>query len=231
MHKEKVVILIEGQTGTGKSYLTSILENKNYHQLKSYSTRQPRYIGDKDHTYISEKDIDKYENKIAQTVINGIHYFSTKGQVEKCDMYLIDPDGIKELLKNMPEQKFAIVSVIAPKNMRRQRAIERGANPQKETEIFNLRTVDEETNKHFPEFEQDMAKCEKDPEQIKSLFGPNVVATKLILNNFLPKTIEIQAQTVEQFMTLDGCKEYYESRNKELEKSEETNSYEMEQEH
>ena len=53
-----------------------------------------------DHVFISETEYVKLKNIVADTEINGYHYCTTKEQLEKNDIYVIDPNGIDALQRS-----------------------------------------------------------------------------------------------------------------------------------
>lgn len=121
-----MIYLIVGRTGSGKDYLAYKFCSKyNLKELKSYTTRPKRFEDEDTHIFINPEDSKLYTDRVAETNINGYEYFATKQQVEDCDIYLIDPNGLKYLVKNMPDTNFSIIYVSSLNNMRLNRAISR----------------------------------------------------------------------------------------------------------
>lgn len=87
-----------GASGSGKNTVANAL-NKMYglKVLDSYTTRPPRYEGEKGHIFISGQEFDKIpkSDMIAYTEYNGNKYCATKQQLEEADIYIIDPAGVK----------------------------------------------------------------------------------------------------------------------------------------
>ena len=82
-------ILICGRSGSGKDTFAKLLKSFGLKDVCSYTTR-PRRDGEGDtHTFITEKEVKNYPNKIAVTEINGYTYFATKEQLEEADYYII----------------------------------------------------------------------------------------------------------------------------------------------
>ncbi len=96
----KPIVLIVGKSGSGKTAVANYLE-KNYSlvQLSSYTTRNKRFNSEKGHLFVSKEEYFKIPNKIATTYFNGNYYCSTKEQVDNSDLYVVDFDGVFELLK------------------------------------------------------------------------------------------------------------------------------------
>ena len=154
-------MLIVGRSGRGKDKLREILETEyGWKFVKSYSTRKPRYEGEDTHIFITHKEADaiSQEDKVAVTHIkNGDdiadEYFATRKQVEECDGYIIDPNGVKMLLASMPDTTFEI-AYIASDNEDKvlDMVVKRAKGNTNEIEKFKERCKDED--KQFSEFEQ-----------------------------------------------------------------------------
>lgn len=92
--------LIVGRSSSGKTSIASAACSElGLKLVKSYTTRPPRNekesINSKDHIFITEDDVEKYKDDIAAyTEINGYKYFTTMDQIDECDAYVIDPNGI-----------------------------------------------------------------------------------------------------------------------------------------
>lgn len=96
----KPLYLFVGKSASGKTSVANMLEKDGYEQVASYTTRPPRYEGEKEHTFISEEEYSKLENIIASTLYNGYHYCTTLEQIQDADIYVIDVPGVKTLLDN-----------------------------------------------------------------------------------------------------------------------------------
>lgn len=150
-----MTILIVGRTGSGKDYLANQLCNTfNLVQLKSFTTRPKRTDDEDTHIFITESESKNYEDRVAETVINGYEYFATRHQVYTSDIYLIDPNGIKTLLQNMPDSEFVIIYASALDSMRLDKAVNRVStdNVCEIVDVVNKRNLSE--NAQFALFEQ-----------------------------------------------------------------------------
>ena len=97
----KPLLLFVGPSGSGKTTIANILEEQyEYSQVQSYTTRRPRYEGEIGHIFISEEEFNSLGELAAYTVYNGNKYGTTVKQLDECDIYVIDIDGVKTLLKN-----------------------------------------------------------------------------------------------------------------------------------
>lgn len=146
-----MIYLIVGRSGSGKDYLANLLAKQGMNLVKSYTTRPPRYEGEDSHIFVSVEDAAKITDKVAITHINGYEYFATKSQVEASDAYIIDPNGLDVLTKNMPDTTFNIVYVESDYMTRKLHAIKRADDKIKEEKIFEARDADE--NDQFSAFE------------------------------------------------------------------------------
>ena len=138
--------LIIGRTASGKSTLGKIMEKAGLKGVKSYTTRPQRNENDNDHIFISKDDVDKYPDKIAQTIINSHNYFATKEQLSEANFYIIDPKGFYEVIENCPDMNFAVVYIQADEDLRRKHYELRGSTD------FDERNASE--SKQFDEFEK-----------------------------------------------------------------------------
>ena len=150
--------LIVGRSGTGKDTLANLLVKKGLTVLKSYTTRPRRYEKEDTHEFITPDEAALKTGKIATTVINGYEYFATKAQLEACDVYIIDPNGLYELVQNCPEISFHTVFLTADEKTLRNRAVNRGADKTREADIYDARKASEDTQ--FSLFEEEI-QCRK----------------------------------------------------------------------
>lgn len=175
-----MIYLIVGRSGAGKDYLAAKLAAHGLKVVKSCTTRPKRTDDENTHIFLSQKEADTITDKVATTVINGYEYFATKSQVEKSDVYIIDPHGIEELVKNMPETSFHIVHVTANDDTRREFAIKRSDNPEHESQVFDARNADED--EQFKAFESAI--------EDKTLFTDNLCAVHHFQNDYCEKSVD-----------------------------------------
>lgn len=155
-----MINLVIGRTGSGKDYLAEQLEKRGLKILKSYATRPKRTENEDTHIFISPDEVSNYPDKVATTNINGYDYFATAEQIRNCDVYVIDPNGMKELTKNVTGVTFNIIHVTASPEERKFYAVRRVElkDKIKEEELFKQRSESE--NEQFSEFEDEMTSYE-----------------------------------------------------------------------
>lgn len=182
-----MIYLIAGRTGAGKDYLaTKLIEMSKqingtpWKQVKSYATRPPRTPDEDTHTFISPEEVKDYKDKIvAYTKIGNYEYFATDEQVQGSDMYIIDPNGIEELTKSMPNTEFQIIYVRANDDMnRRVNAVKRAKDKIEEEKIFDKRNAAED--EQFTEFEDKIYNHMDD----EHCFPENVTAVIMVTNDY-----------------------------------------------
>ena len=103
---KKPLICILGRTGSGKSTLAdAICKHYGLKQLKSYTTRAMRHGEETkaDHLFISKEEAESYQ-KIAYSKIGEDEYFTTVDMLEQSDVYVIDPIGVADLRKRLPNR-------------------------------------------------------------------------------------------------------------------------------
>ena len=139
------LILLVGQSASGKTSVAEILESKyKLKSLRSYTTRQPRYDGEDGHVFISNEDFDKLQDIIAYTEYNDNKYCATKDQLDASDIYVVDPPGVETLLNSYQSNRHIYIFYLNT-NIRNRidRMYKRGSS---DTEIVNRLYVDEEYN-------------------------------------------------------------------------------------
>lgn len=149
-------LLIVGRSSSGKTSIASTAcYNLGLKLVKSYTTRPPRnekeILNSTDHIFITEDDVEKYKDNIAAyTEINGYKYFTTMDQINECDAYVIDPNGIKSLKEHCGNlYDFCTVYVRTSPAIAKERAQRRG-----DGDMFDSRIADEDAQ--FKQFEKDM---------------------------------------------------------------------------
>jgi len=131
----KTLILLVGQSCSGKDSIASLLEKDGYKILKSYATRPMRDREGNTHIFIKPKDVYQYKNEIiAYTKIGNYEYFSTKQQLFDADVYIIDPRGVKYLKSKVKNIKFVVIYINVSEEERRRRA--RNIRKDNENEII-----------------------------------------------------------------------------------------------
>lgn len=123
---DDVLVLLVGRSGSGKTTLEETLKCVGFKSVKSYTTRPPRYDGEDSHIFISKEEFDKLENKMGYTEFNGYEYCATKEQLDKANIYVIDPSGVEYLKEHYHGKKMFIVYLKANRSVCLERMIDRG---------------------------------------------------------------------------------------------------------
>lgn len=183
-------ILIVGRSATGKDTLAQILHDKyNMTFVKSHTSRPARFEGEDTHVFVSfEEAQELVKSAVTWTVIDGNYYFAMRQSVEDNDAYIIDPRGLFELVKNMPDTDFQVVYISADKNRRKEASLGRVKNENRENEskVFDSRIAAEDGQ--FSEFEEMIEK--------RSGFPENVVCVQSFVNDYAPETLEKAAAEI-----------------------------------
>ena len=148
----KTLHLFVGPSASGKTTIANELEKRTRilsngvsitdKQIRSYTTRPPRYENEDGHIFISKQEFDKLENIVAYTEYNGYHYCATKDQLDEATIYVVDVDGVDTLLsKYTTERPIHIWYFDAHVPRRIDRMVSRGDS---DTEIVNRLIQDEQ---------------------------------------------------------------------------------------
>ncbi len=130
------IICLVGASGTGKTSIAYALREKyGYNVIESYTTRSPRYEGEKGHTFV---DGFNYlfdgkvfpDNVVAFNKYNNYEYWATREQYQGkgVSIYVIDPPGVEMLRKTVKDAEIVVIALWADADTRWDRLCERGDN-------------------------------------------------------------------------------------------------------
>lgn len=130
MDTQSPLYLVVGKSGSGKTTITSLIEQRyGYKSIRSYTTRPPRYENEDGHTFISKEEFDSLrEDIVAYTEYNGFEYGTTNDQLNSVSQYVVDINGVKTLLENYTNKTRPIVVLYFDSTVRTRidRMIDRG---------------------------------------------------------------------------------------------------------
>lgn len=129
--KEGCIILLVGPSGSGKSTIANKLHNDfGLKVVQSYTTRPKRYPGETGHIFVSDIEFNKIKNKVAYTEFDEYRYCATAEQVEECDIYVIDPAGVRFFWSHYRGKKrVELVQLFVEQKVLRKRLEARGDSP------------------------------------------------------------------------------------------------------
>lgn len=159
---DKLICLV-GKSGSGKS---TVAEKLGYNVVDSYTTRKPRFEGEKGHIFIPdwkpvietsyegqdiftgmegkqiEDYIDIYDMIAFEEVYEGVYYFATREQIKNkgVSIYIVDPKGAEQVMKNVTDIPVHVIYLYSTKNIRRCRMEKQGRHP---SEIADRLTNDD----------------------------------------------------------------------------------------
>nr|WP_145401595.1 AAA family ATPase [Paenibacillus xylanexedens] len=126
---KKKIFCIMAYSGAGKTEIVKELEKDGYKILQSYTTRPQRHKNEWGHTFCNDEDYGNFKAKdeiAAYSQIQGYHYFATKKQLMKSDIYVVDPVGIEDLKERMKDIEFVVIYLKVDKETRMKRMQKRG---------------------------------------------------------------------------------------------------------
>lgn len=132
MYEPNMLILLVGKSGSGKSTFQQELEKRWYlHSVQSYTTRPKRSDNETGHIFVTKEEFDALENKVAYTEFDGYEYCATKEQLDKSEVYIIDPQGLESLKQNYDGKFLFVVYLKAKEYICTQRMLMRGDSVEK----------------------------------------------------------------------------------------------------
>ena len=146
------ILLIVGASGTGKTTVANTLSKMfGMRQIQSYTTRPPRYEGEKGHIFVTDEEFNRLEKLVAYTEYGDYRYCATTEQVEENDIYVIDPDGVEYFKNVYPGNKtIKLVYLFNTRSVRFNRMLDRGdkfadvvKRLEQDDEIFSKERSDE----------------------------------------------------------------------------------------
>ena len=156
-----MIICLVGKSGSGKDTIARLLQK--WYSLKpvcSYTSRPKREgeIEGREHHFITRAEAEhvlatRSAEVVAQTEISGNLYFALKEDLEKADMYVIDPKGIEYIQANFPEIELYQLYVYCDDNVAVRRVQKRGDD----LEVYKARHASENRmfNTYFSEHKYD----------------------------------------------------------------------------
>lgn len=129
MDKDLILCLV-GESGSGKTTVSRVLSEMGYNIIQSYTTREPREENEFGHIFVTEQEVPKLDNgevdksdMFAYTFFHNNHYWAQYEQYRGrgVTIYVIDPDGVIELLEKVRDARIEVVYLSVDEETRKQR--------------------------------------------------------------------------------------------------------------
>lgn len=104
--EKPLVICVIGESGSGKSMVAEYFEYQyGVNLIQSYTDRPRRFSGEKGHTFLSPRQMEKVceGDMLAYTEFGGYKYCCLYDDIKHANCYVIDEDGFEMLKKNWNE--------------------------------------------------------------------------------------------------------------------------------
>lgn len=113
---QPTIIAVVGASGSGKTYLSRLLQNElNVFAIVSHTTRPRREneIEGKDYYFIGKNQAIPFCEMLTHTKFGGYEYFALRDQVppEGYCTYVVDESGV-QALKRMHGERYRVVTVL-----------------------------------------------------------------------------------------------------------------------
>ena len=116
--------ILIGPSGSGKTTIAKELEKKGFKVAKSMTTRPKRNNENEDSYFFVDETAFEKEELILKTDFNGYQYGLPVKEIERADVFILEPSGAKELRRFCPEAK--IIALAISKSEARKRMVLRG---------------------------------------------------------------------------------------------------------
>lgn len=115
--------LVLAPSGSGKTYIIDKLcKDFNLKEVKSRTTRKPRFKGEDNHTFVScqQANIElRKNNVVAHTVYNNERYYTLTEDLVDIDFYTIDVSGVKNIVESKLDDRVPCTLFIKTNFIRR----------------------------------------------------------------------------------------------------------------
>jgi guanylate kinase len=154
--KELVKLLIQDHF---KKPINELIEGKKFIPFISYSTRIMREgeTNGVEHLFITEEEADEIlkdkDRILAYTEINNRRYFTLTDQMKDHNVYIIDPNGIKDIQERHPDTKLNIYYIGCSFNNRYRRYMQRLGLECTAKDMWKFKQRDDSEGEQFTKFE------------------------------------------------------------------------------
>lgn len=106
----KAIFCLVGASGVGKTTVCNrLVQEYGLKAVESYTTRPPRYPGETGHIFVTPEEFHKLGPLCAYTKFDGHEYGVPSSMVDACDLYVIDPPGVRYLKEHYSGKQVYVI--------------------------------------------------------------------------------------------------------------------------
>lgn len=126
--RQKGLVLLMGPSGSGKSTVErAVAERLGLTCISSYTDRPRRCPGETSHIFLTPEEFNRLECVVAYGEYDGHRYCTTREMIGNADIYVVEPEGVKEILDQFSGiRPIHVIGITVPDDVRKDHMEHRG---------------------------------------------------------------------------------------------------------